>query len=163
MSNVCCRERQRFRVRRIERTGGRVGPLLCPPARIEPHEPGQADVADAAARELRLHRFAVRALLEVPEELRDGAQLVGLDALADVDAVDAQIRQLADGLRARLIVAPERDAVEMDIPVDDVDLEHGTAAQVEPDQIVELAAASARSSGAPADTCRSAVEGWRSP
>ena len=55
-----------------------------------------------------------------------------------LDAVDAEVRQLADGLGVGLLVASERDAVHVDVAVNHVDFEQRTAAQVDPDLIVEL-------------------------
>ena len=110
---------------RIEIAARRVGPLHRLPARVDRHQPAEADVLNLPRRELRVDRLAGRRFLELPEELRQREQLRPRDAGPEVDAVDAEVGQLAQNLGLRLAVVPEGDAVEMGGAVDDVDAQRG--------------------------------------
>ena len=68
-------QRQRQLVRRIESAGRRVGPLHGLPARVDRHQPAEADVLNLPRRELHVDRLAGRRFLELPQELRQREQL----------------------------------------------------------------------------------------
>ncbi len=91
-----------------------------------------------ADRELRINRLAGGRFLELPEKLREREQLRPRDAREEMDAVDAEVRQLAQNLGLRLVVLPEEDAVEMGRAVNDVDAQRGRGADVPLHAVVEL-------------------------
>ena len=68
-------QRERELVGWIERARRRVGPLNSLPARVERHQPAEADVLNLPRRELRLDRLAGRRFLELPEKLGQRQQL----------------------------------------------------------------------------------------
>ncbi len=89
-------------------------------------------------RQLDLERLAGRCLFELPQELGQREQFRPRDAGPDVDAVDAEVRQLAENLDLRLAVLAEGDAVEVRQPMDDVHAERRRGADVPLHAIVEL-------------------------
>ena len=131
-------ECERQLVGRVERTGRGVGPLHRLPARVERHEPAEADVLNLPRGQLHVDRLAARRVLQLPEELRERQQLVARDAGADVDAVDAKIGQLAQDLRLRFAVLAEGDAVEMRRAMDDVEPQRRRRPDVALHGVVEL-------------------------
>src|SRR5204862_2841143 len=84
-----------------------------------------------------LNRFGVPNL-DLPEKLRHREELVTLDAFANVNAVDAELRELSDHLGTRGIVASERDAVLKDVAPNDVNAQRRSVPQMLVHQIVEL-------------------------
>ena len=89
-------------------------------------------------RELDVERLAGRRLLELPEELGQREQFRPRHAWPDVDAVDAEVRQLTQNLDLRLAVLSEGDAVEVRQTVDDVHAERRRGADVPLHAVVEL-------------------------
>jgi hypothetical protein len=68
----------------------------------------------------------------------EGSLVYRLNAFMNVDAVDAEIRQLVDDLHIRLFVAAVRHAVEVDIAVHHIDPKRRAQPKVVPDEIPEL-------------------------
>jgi hypothetical protein len=113
-------------------------PLIGAPARVERHDSAEADMADVAPGERGVERLAGSSVLELPEELANRPEFVAGHALLDVDAVDAEVGQFADGLARRLGVRPPGAAVEVHVVVDGVDANGHAGLQVPQDDIVEL-------------------------
>ena len=89
--------------------------------------------------QLRFDRTCVRTLFELPQEFRHPPQLLAVDALVNVNAVDTEIGQLLNDLRVGLLVATERHAIEKHIAVDHVDSHRRPGAQMLLDGVLELA------------------------
>ena len=131
-------EGEREFIRGIERAGWSIRPLHGFPARVERHESPEADVLNLPRGKLHINGLATRRFLELPQEFRQREQFMTRDTVANVNAVDAEIRQLAQDLRLRLTVMTKGDAIEMRRPVDHVEAQRDRLLDVPLDALVEL-------------------------
>ena len=117
-------ECQRLGVVRIHRTDRRVRPHGRVPAGVEGNQAAEADVPDAASRELDVDGSGCRRRVsELPEELRERMELLLRDARTDVDAVDSELGELVEDMSLGFALAPERDAVEVRRAVDHIEFQ----------------------------------------
>ena len=116
-------QQDRFCIGRIEGTGGRVGPPLHAPSRVERQKLAKTDVPHVALGQLRRH--GLRRVPLLPQKLCDRPELFEFDTFVDVDTVDAECRQLANELLIRWLVAAGRLAIETDFAPDDVNAQQG--------------------------------------
>ena len=91
---------------------------------------------DVASREL--WRDAVARAAELPEELGHREELLELHAPADVNAVDAQRRQLTEELLVGLSIDARGHAVEEHVTANDIDAKHIGLVQVRRHEVTEL-------------------------
>src|SRR5258705_8364820 len=92
---------------------------------------------NVVARKLRF--YWIVGFAGLPQKRREGAELFGVDSLTNVEAVDPQFRQLANGLcRPSLIVPVERNGIEVDVAANNVDAQLRTELQMLSHDLVEL-------------------------
>ena len=90
---------------------------------------------DVARRELRGERPF---LLDLPETFREREQFLARNPRPEVDAVDAEVGQLAKDLGLRVGVVPERHAVHVRDAVDHVEPQRRRVTQVPLNRLVDF-------------------------
>ena len=80
-------------------------------------------------RQARFDRLAGRSLAHLPEELGEAEQLLPRDARRDVDAVDAELGQVAQHLQIGFALGAKQHAVDVRLPVNHVQVQRRTASR----------------------------------